>query len=133
MTLPRFLVTLTTLNLVLLVILLGQLRPPEASSAAPVLRGRALEIVDDRGRVRASIVLQPAGTTDGKPYPETVMLRLIDPNGRPFVKLGGSERGAGLGLLGESDATHLLLKAEGPSTSVKLANGDGRQQLIEPR
>jgi hypothetical protein len=133
MTMPRLLVALTVLNLGLLGLLLGQLRPPEASSVAPVLRGRTLEIVDERGRVRASVMVQPAGTVDGKPYPETVILRLIDPNGRPFVKLAGSERGAGLGLLGESDTTHLLLKAEGPSTSVKLTNGDGRQHLIEPR
>jgi hypothetical protein len=97
-----------------------------------VLRGHALEIVDERGRVRASIQVQPSGTVDGKPYPETVILRLIDPNGRPFVKLAGSERGAGLGLLGESDTTHLLLKAEGPSTSVKLTNKDGKERLLEP-
>jgi hypothetical protein len=133
MTMPRLVVALTILNLGLLVLLLAQVRPPEASSAAPVLRGRMLEIVDDRGRVRASIKVQPAGTADGTPYPETVILRLIDPNGRPFVKLAGSERGAGLGLLGESDTTHVLLKAEGPSTTVKLTNGDGRQHLIEPR
>jgi hypothetical protein len=128
----RMLVALTVLNLGLLALLLAQIRPPEASSAAPVLRGRALEIVDERGRVRASIQVQPAGTVDGTPYPETVILRLIDPNGRPFVKLAGSERGAGLGLLGESDTTHLLLKAEGPSTSVKLTNKDGRERMLAP-
>jgi hypothetical protein len=128
----RMLVALTVLNLGLLALLLAQIGPPEASSAAPVLRGRALEIVDERGRVRASIQVQPAGTVDGTPYPETVILRLIDPNGRPFVKLAGSERGAGLGLLGESDTTHLLLKAEGPSTSVKLTNKDGRERMLAP-
>ena len=31
-----------------------------ADGVAPVLRGRALEIVDDRGRVRASITVFPA-------------------------------------------------------------------------
>ena len=113
-------------------LLLAQIRPPEASGVAPVLRGRTLEIVDDQGRVRASIKVQPAGTHEGKPYPETVILRLIDGNGRPFVKLAGSERGAGLGLLGESDTTHVLLKAEGPSTSVKLTNRDGKERLVEP-
>jgi hypothetical protein len=132
MKMQRLLVALTVLNLALLVLLLAQVRPPEAASATPVLRGSALEIVDERGRVRASIKVQPAGAVDGKPYPETVILRLIDPNGRPFVKLAGSERGAGLGLLGESDTTHLVLKAEGPGTSVKLTNKDGRERLLEP-
>src|SRR2546427_3672315 len=49
-------------------------------------RGRALEIVDDRGRVRASIALLPEDPKviwKGKPYPETVLLRLMSPEGRP--------------------------------------------------
>jgi hypothetical protein len=66
------------------------------------------------------------------PTPESVMLRLIDAEGRPFVKLGGSEQGAGLGLVGETDTTHALLKAEGAETLLKLTNKDGRQQLIKP-
>jgi hypothetical protein len=102
-----------------------------------VLRGSALEIVDDQGRVRASIKLHAADPTykwpDGKTgIPETVMFRLIDAKGRPEVKLGGSEQGAGLGLIGETDSTHLVLKAEGGDTSIKLTNKDGKQQLVRP-
>jgi hypothetical protein len=70
---------------------------------------------------------------DGKiGYPETVMFRLIDPNGRPEVKLGASEQGGGLGLIGVSDTTHIILQAEGTDSSLKLTNKDGRQQLIKP-
>jgi hypothetical protein len=65
-------------------------------------------------------------------YPETVMFRLIDPNGRPSVKLGGSEQGAGLGLAGETDTTYVVVKAEGARTSLKLTDRDGREQLIKP-
>ncbi len=136
MTTQRLLVALTVLNLGILVFLLAQLRPVEARGVPPVLRGRMLEIVDDQGRVRASIKVQPAdraGTTPGgQPYPETVILRLIDANGRPGVKLAMSAPGAGLALLGEADATHVILKAEGADSSLTLANRDGRQQLIQP-
>lgn len=59
MKIQRLLIDLTAVNLGLL-FLLAQLRPAETHSVAPVLRGRALEIVDDRGRVRASITVQPA-------------------------------------------------------------------------
>jgi hypothetical protein len=108
-----------------------------AEGAAPVLRGRALEIVDDRGRVRASITVLPADPTVKMPdgtvgYPETVLLRLITSKGRPNVKIGASERGAGQVLGGESDPTYVQILAEGPSTSLKLSNGDGREQLIKP-
>jgi hypothetical protein len=42
------------------------------------LRGRGLEIVDQQGRVRASISILPAGkSSSGDDYAETVLLRLI--------------------------------------------------------
>jgi hypothetical protein len=56
-----FLIALTMLNLAILMIALAQhIRPTYAESAAPVLRARALEIVDERGRVGASLNVQPA-------------------------------------------------------------------------
>src|SRR5256885_4748758 len=83
MTAQRLVVALTGLNLALVASgFFSRTRPAVAASGvAPVLRGRALEIVDDRGRVRASIAVLPAdpafkmpdGTTG---YPETVLLRL---------------------------------------------------------
>jgi len=75
MTIQRLLIPLTVVNLVLLMFSLAQARPPVAEGIAPILRGRALEIVDDRGRVRASInvhaedpaVTMPDGNTFQKP------------------------------------------------------------------
>lgn len=133
MKLQRLLIILTITNLCLLAFLLMQVRAVEADSVAPVLRGRALEIVDTQGRVRASIKLHPASTApDRKPYPETVMFRLSDASGRPEVKLGASEHGGGIGFIGETDKTHALLQAEGLGVMLKLTNGDGRQQIIKP-
>ena len=128
----RLLAMLTVVNLGLLMFLLVRIKSAEARSAASVLRGGALEIVDDQVRVRASIQVLPATLQGGKTYPETVLLRLIDANGRPSVKPGASEQGAGLGLGGDSDPTYVVLKAEGTDTSLKLTNKDGRQQLIKP-
>ena len=144
MKLQRILLALTVLNLGLTIFLLAQLRRVDADGRtgngdeiAPVLRGRQLEILDDQGRVRANIKVQPGDPNykwpNGKVgYPETVMFRLIDPKGRPEVKLGASVEGAGLGLIGETDSTQLILKAEGSESSVKLRNKDGKEQLIKP-
>ena len=137
MKIQRLFIALTLVNLGLLVFLLVQTRRAGAESVAPVLRGRALEIVDDQGRVRASITVLPAHQTvkmpDGKTgFPETVILRLIDPKGRPEVKLSASEQGAGLGLVGNSDSAQALLQAEGTDSFLKLTNKDGRQQFIKP-
>jgi len=137
MRLQRVLIAVAVLNVGLTVFLLVQMRRVEADNIAPVLRGRELEIVDDQGRVRASIKLQAGDPKykwpDGRiGYPETVMLRLVDGNGRPEVKLGASVQGAGLGLVGETDSTQVILKAEGSDASVKLTSKDGKQQLIKP-
>lgn len=135
MKMQRLLVGLTILNLILLtVILLSGSGQATATSSAPVLRGRALEIVDDRGRVRASIKVQPAETFEptGRKYPETVVLRLIDPNGRPEVKIVASEEGGGLSFVGDSDAVRAQLHADRGGTSLRLTNSAGKQRLIEP-
>jgi hypothetical protein len=136
MKLQRVLIALTAVNLVLLVFALTQARPAAADGVPPVLRGRALEIVDDHGKVRASITVFPPDPThplaDGKPYPETVLLRLIDERGRPNVKISAQERGGIVGLGGESDPTYAWLGAQGTSTSLKLTNKDGKQQSVKP-
>ena len=123
----RLLVALTVANLALLVFLLARTQPIEAQGVTPVLRGRALEIVDDHGKVRAAIkVLAPSTMPDGKTYPETVLLRLIDPNGRPSVKLGASVQGAGLGLGGESDPTARFHRGSRPTA-------DSFPERVRPR
>ena len=130
----RYLFALSFLNLLLLsFLLLSRTGPALASSGSDVLRGRALEIIDDHGRVRASIKLHEAGTfkPTGKKLPETVMLRLIDSEGRPEVKIGASVEGGGLSLVGFSDSTQLLLLADS-SSSVRLKNRSGQERVIQP-
>jgi hypothetical protein len=126
-------IVLALVNLALVLHILAGPRATMAEGVAPVLRGRALEIVDDEGRRRATITVQPAGTLpNGQPYPGTVMLRLIDANGRPEVKMGASEAGGDLGFVGEFDQTQVLLKADGAASSLKLTNQDGREQVVKP-
>lgn len=126
--------TIANFGILIVVLLLPWLRSARASGAPPVIRGRALEIVDDEGRIRASIKVQPAevfkGT--GKRYPDTVILRLIDPAGRPEVKIAASEQGGGISLVGDTDTTQVLLQADGPDSSLKLTNRSGKRQLIAP-
>jgi len=133
---------LTLVNLAILILLLNQVRPVEANNGLPVLRGRALEIVDAQGKVRASIQVVPQGPArrpDGVPtewgdkvFPEAVVLRLIRPDGRPSVKIATTEQGSGLDLGGGIDPTYVTLSAEDGETSLALINKDGRRQVIKP-
>jgi hypothetical protein len=133
----RLLVVLTAVNLGLLCYQSIQSQPGVAA-AAPVpgvIRARALEIVDDRGRVRATLSVLPEDpkvTWKGKPYPETVLLRLMSPDGRPNVKLGATRLGSGLVIGGESNPTHIQVLSEGGESTLKLTNGDGLERLIKP-
>ena len=100
----RFLVAITILNGAFAVLSASQAqRASAAPDVPPVLRGRGLEIMDDSGRVRASIKIHPADPTvrmpDGKTQEESVVLRLVNPDGRPSVKLAGSDSTAGLALI----------------------------------
>jgi len=131
----RFLVVLTLLNLTLLAFSLAQTRPAVAEGAPQVLRGRALEIVDERGRVRASLSVLPATTQpNGESVPETVLLRLITERGRPSVKISASEQAAGASLAGPSGTkdTYVIVQASGTTSSLRLRNEDGREQLVKP-
>jgi hypothetical protein len=137
MTTQHLLVTLTAVNLALLAFAVSQSGAVAAPEVAPVLRGRALEIVDTAGHVRASITIVPADPNVKMPdgtlgYPETVLLRLINSKGRPNVKLAATERGSGQVLGGESDPTYVQILAEGPSTSLRLSNRDGQVHVLKP-
>ena len=144
MKVQRLLIALTVFNLGLLVFLLAQTevrflgfrflpRSVEVNSVGSLLRGRALEITDEEGRIRASIKVYPASVLpDGATYPETVLLRLIDSQGRPNVKLAATEDGAVLALGGEFDPTHVKIEARGATTSLTLTDKNGQQQLIKP-
>jgi hypothetical protein len=126
-------IILTVINLGLLVFLLLS-HSRLGDGVAPVVRCRALQVVDDQGRVRAGISVLPASIFEptGKAYPETVILRLIDANGRPEVKIGASDEGAGLGFVGKTDETQVKLEAQGADCSLTLINKEGKQQHFKP-
>ncbi len=135
MKIQRFLVVLTLVNLVVLILALAAMRSAVAQGVAPVLRGRSLEIVDDQGRVRASLSVLPAGTSaHGDRYTETVLLRLITERGRPSVKISASEEAAGVSLAGPSNTkdTYVILEAKGTASSLTMKNENGREQVVKP-
>jgi hypothetical protein len=131
----HFAVALTVANAALLVYSLAHPRPTGAQDVAPVIRGRALEIVDEHGRVRAEIKVRPAQPKLKMPdgtigFPEIVELRLIGSQNSPHVKLGASEDGGGLVLGGIKGYTQLLSRGTDPF--IKIVNSDGREQTIRP-
>jgi hypothetical protein len=97
-------------------------RSAVAQSAPPILRARAIELVDDRGVVRAQLDVEPDGE---------VVLRLRDAGGAIRVKLGASVEGSGLVLLDEATEPGIHMLAKRGGTSVTLKKGQ-QQHVIRP-
>jgi hypothetical protein len=113
----------------------------EAGTAAPTLRAQGLDIVDAQGRVRASIHVVPAGPAryadgaiqkDAQPAPETVLFRLIRPDGRPTVKIATTERGSTMTLGGGVDPTYIVVDSNGGEPSITLTDAHGAQKIVRP-
>ena len=137
MSMQRLSMFLALVNLTLFLCLASQAPHADASSGASILRGKALEIVDDAGRVRASISVFPADPNLKLPdgtvgYPESVLLRLTDSRGRPNVKLEVTENGSGLLLMGQANPTNVLIFARGGKTSLSLVDQQGSPRVITP-
>src|SRR5262245_24455597 len=107
MKLQRIAVILTLVNLGILLIAMTRPVPQSRSSAdSPVLRGRQLEIVDEKGLVRSSLKVEDDGA---------VLLRMVDKTGTIRVKLGAGTDGSGLMLADETTepGVHLLARRVG--------------------
>jgi hypothetical protein len=137
----RVAIGLTAVNLVLLLALLIPQRTANAQGIPDVLRAHGLEIVDSRGRVRASISISDQDRPSPGPpsnYPPVVIFRLVDQAGKPTVKLetheagNGMTKGSGLGLLGDADATQAFIGSDGATTKVRLHDGNGRERTVTP-
>jgi hypothetical protein len=138
MRIQRIGIALTCINLAILMFTLvsGHGHSAAADDVVPVLKARKLQIVDEQGRTRAEIIVAPPSTMpDGKKYAETTLFRLIDPNGRPGVKIATSADGSGLSVAGDSerrDWNGLQILADAKGTSLILTNKDGRVQTLKP-
>lgn len=135
MKIHRFSIALTAINFVVLLLTLTQVRSTTAQTAAPLLRGRALELVDEHGVVRARLgVKGPNGPIE---------FDLFDKSGIIRVKLGTGEDGSGLVLTDEEKdsasrsyvqiiARRSATSEKPKTTSITLRGTDGRERVLRP-
>ncbi len=130
----RTLIALTVVNVAAAVLTHAGMPRVAAQGTTPVVRGRAFELVDDQGQVRASLAIVPATSAPGHPRREKVMLQLITDRGRPSVKIAASEDGSGLSFAGPTGTrdTYVILESNGNVSSLKLRNENRREQVVTP-
>jgi hypothetical protein len=120
----QLLVGLTAINVMLVASSwTGAARAPRREPPK-VIRAQSIELVDDRGQVRAQLHLGVDGSGQ---------LRLKDANGNVRVKLGTSVDGAtGLLLMDQSIEPTLSLRAGRAETSITLVGGEQQRRVIQP-
>jgi hypothetical protein len=121
------LIALTFLNLAILGVTAVRPQAAAAPTADGILRGRGLQITDDKGKVRASISIMPAEKLkDGSTYPETVLLRLITDQGRPSVKISALTDGSGMSLADGQGESYVQILARGDNPRINIIGKDGK-------
>ena len=118
----RLAVAFTTINFLLLLGVVLRERAAAAQRISAVLRARAIELDDGRGRVRAQLDVEAEGE---------VVFRLRDSNGTIRVKLGASESGSGLVMADEATEPGVHILATRSGTSLTLQRG-ARRRVISP-
>jgi hypothetical protein len=119
----RIAVALGALNLAILAGAAVQARTAGTQGGDDILRGRALELVDEGGKTRARIDVEPSGE---------VVFRLLDQRGTIRVKLGAGKEGSGLLLANDATEPGVHILAKDTGSSIRVVNKDGRQRLIAP-
>jgi hypothetical protein len=127
----RLAIVLTLFNFTLLLLFVAQAGFTTSQTAATTaIKTSLLEVVDDRGQVRALLKVEPDGE---------VVFRLRDSKGTIRVKLGAGETGSGLLLLDEATepAIHMIARRNGTTdrpttTSITLQGANSQPRIIKP-
>jgi hypothetical protein len=130
-------VALTVVNAVMMTVILVKPQLTEAQAQPGILRGTGMQIVDQRGKPRATIELLPANPTAKMPdgsvgTTETVILRLIDSHGRPSVKIATADDGAGMSLTGAKGPAYMNVVVKDAGPVMKLVSDRGRENVLTP-
>ena len=127
MKMNRFALALTIVNLLAMLGFWSQRQAAGAQAVPDMIRTKGLEIVDDRGIVRAQIIVQP---NNGG-----VLFRLIDQQQKPLVKLGAGVDGSGLMLTADPaarDWSGIQVVAKPAGSTLRLLNPDGKERIVKP-
>lgn len=131
--LQPLLLALTVINLGMFGYVVSQQGAVAAPGDDGIIRGKGLQIVDDSGKVRASISIHPAEKLrDGSTYPETVLLRLITPDGRPSVKLSTTQVGSGFSFTDGTGLSYVQLLAQNDDPKINIVDKAGNKVRTLP-
>lgn len=121
MKVQRISVILCVVNLLLLAFFVTENKSSAEAGVSPVLRARAIELVDDVGKVRAQLNIEVGGE---------VVFRLRDSTGTIRAKFGAGEKGSAFSLMDERTETTVQLRANETGGGLTLFSRNGKKNEI---
>ena len=118
----RLAVVISALNLLVLGVVLTQAPSNAKEGVQPLLRARAIELVDESGKIRAQLNVEQNGE---------VVFRLRDAKGTIRTKLGAGETGSGLVLLDDRSEATVQIRANQAGGNITLTDRAGAQRVIK--
>ncbi|MGB7207947.1 MAG: hypothetical protein WBD27_04740 [Pyrinomonadaceae bacterium] len=118
----RVAIVLSVFNILLLFFLLTEVRSTAQPEVSPVLRTRAIELVDENGKIRAQLDVEKTGE---------VVFRLRDAKGTIRAKFGAGEGGSGLSMMDDRTEATVQIRANKDGGGITLFSRDGRQKLLK--
>ena len=112
----------SVLNLLLLFFLLIQVPSTAQQGVTPVVRARAIELVDEHGKIRAQLNVESTGE---------VVFRLRDAKGTIRSKFGANEDGSGLSLMDDRTEATVQIRANQSGASMTLIDREGHKQVVK--
>lgn len=118
----RVAVILSVINILVLVFVLSERGSSADPAVSPVIRTNAIELVDDKGKVRAQLDVEKTGE---------VVFRLRDAKGTIRTKLGAGEDGSGLSMMDDRTEATVQIRANKDGGGITLFDRTGRQNVMK--
>jgi hypothetical protein len=118
----RIAIVLSVLNILVLVFVLSEVRSSADPAVSPIVRTRAIELIDEGGNVRAQLDVEKTGE---------VVFRLRDEKGTIRAKFGAGKDGSGLSMMDDRTEATVQIRANKDGGGILLFDRDGRQNVLK--
>jgi len=118
----RIAIGLSIVNFLLLTLFIANTSSSAEQSISPTVRARVIELVDENGKTRAQLAVEPTGET---------VFRLRDAKGTIRTKLGAGEDGSGLSMMDDRTEATVQIRANKDGGGIMLFNRDGQQRTVK--
>ena len=113
---------LSIFNILLLLFVLAEVRTSADPAVSPLVKTRAIELVDESGKVRAQLDIEKTGE---------VVFRLRDEKGTIRTKFGAGRDGSGLSMMDDRTEATVQIRAGRDGGGITLFGRDGTRNELK--